>query len=190
MIRDDPIMARLVAEYGELGREVSGDYFAELVGQIIGQQLSVKAAATIRQRVIDLMGGRVVPQSVLAISDEEYRAAGMSNSKTRYIKNIATAVVERTLELDNLQNMSDEEVITQLTQIKGIGRWTAEMFLMFSLGRPDVFSVGDLGLKNAVKRLYGVVTEPEILEVAKKWSPHRSKASLYLWRYLDNAPMK
>ena len=183
----DPVMAKLIAEHGEITITPSGDYFADLVSQIVGQQLSVKVAEVINRRVVDLMGGEVTPQNIQKLTDEQLRGAGLSTGKTKYVRNIAEAVENRMLDFDNLP-VQDEDVIALLTQVKGIGRWTAEMFLIFSLARPDVFSHGDLGLKNAIGKLYGEKTRAEVEELAQTWSPFRSYASLYLWQSLDNTP--
>jgi len=185
----DSVMKKLVEKYGELTLTESGDYFADLASTIIGQQLSGKAAATIWKRVSALTGGGVSARKILSVPDEALRQAGASSNKVRYIKNLAQAVIDKSLNLENIREYDDEEIIRQLTAIKGVGRWTAEMFLIFSLAREDVFSLGDGGLNSAVNKLYGdgaVLGKDEILNIAEKWKPYRSIASLYLWRSLDN----
>ena len=211
----DVIMGKLIATHGELtlvpstdydqcdegvqfdcdpnvqgSRRWRGSYFADLVNQITGQQLSVKAAASIWKRLVDLFAGRVEPKILLEADDETLRAVGLSRPKIRYIKGLGQEVLDGSLDLDELPTLDNETVLTRLSSIKGIGRWTAEMFLIFTLAREDVFSIGDLGLKNAVKKLYGVITDAEILQIAQRWSPYRSYACFYLWRSLDNTPKK
>nr|MBP9687750.1 DNA-3-methyladenine glycosylase 2 family protein [Candidatus Woesebacteria bacterium] len=163
--------------------------FVDIVSSIVGQQLSVKAADTIWKRFETLFSEKkVTPEAVLLLSDQEIRDVGCSFSKIKYMKGLAQLVVEKKIDLSGLLSLNDEEVITELTKVKGIGRWTAEMILIFSLARPDVFSLGDLGLKTAVSRLYSVDREDlkKIEEISLKWSPNRSLASRYLWRSLDN----
>ena len=185
----DPVMKKLVGKYGELTLTESRDYFTDLASTIIGQQLSGKAAATIWKRVVALADDDVSADKILSVSDEALRQAGVSSNKTGYIKNLAQAVMDKSLNLENMLNHDNEEIIRQLTAIKGVGNWTAEMFLIFSLAREDVFSLGDGGLNSAVNRLYGngaVLRKDEILKIAERWKPYRSIASLYLWRSLDN----
>ena len=184
----DPIMKPLIEKYGELSLTESKDYFDDLISAIIGQLLSGKAADTIYKRIAALCGG-VTPESILAVPDEALRAAGSSYGKIRCMKALAQAVVDKAVDLENIKQYDDDEVIRQLTVIKGIGRWTAEMFLIFSLAREDVFSFGDGGLNSAVNRLYGngaALSKSEIKTITEKWQPYRSYASLYLWRSLDN----
>ena len=165
------------------------DYFLELCSNIIGQQLSGKAADTIYGRFEKLFGKKKInPQNVLKIPDEKLRKAGMSWSKVKYVKDLAQKVKDRTLKLEKLDNMTDDDVISELTKIKGIGPWTAEMFLMFTLGREDVFSNGDLGLRNAIKKLYKFKKEPtrkQIEKIVEKWKPYRTYASRILWKSLE-----
>ncbi|MCL2555412.1 MAG: DNA-3-methyladenine glycosylase [Firmicutes bacterium] len=188
---NDPIMKRLVEKHGELALNKSADFFLDLASSIVGQQLSVKAARTIWGRVEVLLGGIITPERVFAVADEDLRGAGLSTGKTKYIKNLAEAVVSGTLELDKLNDLSDEEIIKQLTAVKGIGKWTAEMFLMFSLARPNVFSLGDVGLYNSMRKLYGEdLSKEQILEIIAKWQPWQTYACLYLWRDLDNEGVK
>ena len=184
----DPIMKSLIEKYGELSLTESKDYFNDLINAIIGQLLSGKAAATIYKRVVALCDG-VTPEKILAVSDEALRAAGSSYGKIRCMKALAQAVIDKAVDLENIKQYADEEVIKQLTIIKGIGRWTAEMFLIFSLAREDVFSFGNGGLNSAINRLYGngaALSKAEIKAITDKWQPYRSYASLYLWESLDN----
>lgn len=163
--------------------------FEDIIESIINQQLSGKAAATIFGRFKKLFGNKFpTPEQILKVYEEDIRSCGISYSKIKYIKGFCEALIKKELDLDNLQNLADEDVIIELTKIKGIGRWTAEMILIFSLKRPDVFSIGDLGLRKAVSKLYEIDREDKsrIEKISKKWSPHRSLASWFLWRSLEN----
>jgi DNA-3-methyladenine glycosylase II len=186
----DPVLQTVATQIGELPEiAVTENLFVDIVSSIVGQQLSVKAADTIWKRFETLFPEKkVTPEAVLLLSDQEIRDVGCSFSKIKYMKGLAQLVVEKKIDLSGLLSLNDEEVITELTKVKGIGRWTAEMILIFSLARPDVFSLGDLGLKTAVARLYSVEREDlkKIEEISLKWSPNRSLASRYLWRSLDN----
>lgn len=166
-------------------------FFADLCNSIVGQQLSVKAGDTIWRRVSELFHNTITPQTILITPDEAIRATGTSWSKIRFMKDLAQHVQDKKLDLLTLHEKSNEEIIVQLTQVKGIGPWTAEMFLMFTLGRPDVFSLGDLGLKRGIEKIYQLDHEPskqELLAYSEKWSPFRTYASRVLWRSLDNEP--
>lgn len=166
------------------------DYFIDLVESIVGQQLSGKAADTIFGRFKKLFPKeQITAKELIKIPDQKIREAGLSFSKINYVKGIAQAVIDKQLHLDKLESMSDQEVIETLTKLKGVGEWTAEMFLMFSLLRTDIFSAGDLGLQNAIIKLYGLKEKPskqELLKISAKWSPHRTLASRYLWQSLNN----
>jgi DNA-3-methyladenine glycosylase II len=164
-------------------------FFSHLADSIVGQQLSVKAGNTIWQRVSAILNHTITPQSVLAVEDQLFRDAGMSWSKIAYMKDLAKHVLEEKLDLLTLHTHQNDEIIKLLTQVKGIGPWTVEMFLMFTLGRPDVFSLGDLGLKRGIQKLYDLKDEPtkaELLKFAEKWAPYRTYASRILWKSLDN----
>lgn len=165
------------------------DYFIDLVDSIISQQLSGKAAATIFSRFKKLFPQeKITADKLLKIPDQKIREAGISFSKIRYIKGIAEKITNKELNLNKLEKLSDEEVIAELIKIKGIGIWTAEMFLIFTLLREDIFSAGDLGLQNAVKKLYKLekdLSKNELLEISSKWKPYRTLASRILWRSLD-----
>ena len=189
-------MAGLVERFGPIDRDArrrgrSGDAFGVLLQAIIGQQVSVAAARAVRGRLEAHFGVWPPPtSSLMAATDEALRSCGLSRQKSGYARDLAGRVDAASLVLDDLAGESDADVITALTEVKGIGRWTAEMFLIFHLDRPDVLPLGDLGVRRAVERAYG---EPEItparLElVAAPWRPYRSIASLYLWESLDNAP--
>lgn len=161
--------------------------FDELVESIISQQLSVRASDAIYKRLIDLMPKKkLLPENILKTKDEDLRKAGLSFGKIKYLKDLAEKVKSGELDLNSLEKLENEEVIKELTKVKGIGRWTAEMFLMFALGRPDIFSHGDLGLKNAIKKIYGFDEyKVEVVEkIIIKWSPYRTYAARILWRSL------
>ena len=160
-----------------------GNYFLDLIEIVTGQQLSMKAADTILARFLALFPAKPKPDEVLAVTIETLRSVGLSNSKANYVRNIAQAVSSGSLPLDQLEKQSDDEVKRELIKIKGIGPWSAEMFLIFSLKRPDIFSVGDLGLRTAIEKLYGISRDDQkaILALAESWRPHRSLACRYLW---------
>lgn len=173
--------------------EKSEDFYRSLVRSIVGQQLSTKVAAVIFNRVLHLFPDEEVkPEVLIDIKDEELRSLGMSWGKIKYVKDLTTRVLDGSLDLSKLDAMSNEEVIEELVKVKGIGPWTAEMFLMFSLARPDVFSFGDLGLKNAIKKLYAVedVSIEYMEKLSNKWSPYKTYAALILWESLDNKPQE
>jgi DNA-3-methyladenine glycosylase II len=193
----DPVMARLAGEHAalvrrDLRRERPGDAYGALLRSIVGQQLSTKAASTIYGRMIDIFGGHApTPKQLLAADPEAIRAAGLSRPKIAYLRDLAQHVEDGTLELDRLDELPDEEVSAQLTAIKGLGQWTADMFLMFHLRRPDVLPVGDQGIRRAVQVQYRMrkLPDPKRLEkVARPWRPHRTLACLFLWSSLDNLP--
>lgn len=166
-------------------------YFKSLCESIVSQQLSVKVADVIFARLESLVGEDFVPQSVTKLEHEHLRSVGLSNAKAQYIQNIAHAWETGLINPFSLQELEAEQVIEQLVQIKGVGRWTAEMFLIFTLGRPDIFSVGDYGLKKAISNIYNVpiTSKPGVfLEISTAWSPHRSLASRVLWKSLELQP--
>lgn len=190
-------MARLVEEIGPLSvkarkRGRPDDAYGTLVRSITGQQLSTKAAATIYGRLTELYGGHTpTPQEILDTDPEQLRAVGLSNAKAAYLRDLAEHIVDGELPVDQLAEMPDTRVIEVLTAIKGLGRWTVDMFLMFHLGRPDVLPVGDLGIRKAIQIHYGLKELPkpaEMEQIAEAWRPHRTLASLYLWESLDNRP--
>ena len=167
------------------------DPFRALVSAIISQQLSTKAAATIKARLEALVGTPLTPARVTAVTDEALRGVGLSRQKIAYLRDLCDRVTTGQLALRHLDAMADEAVVEALTGVKGIGRWTAEMFLMFHLAREDVVSVGDLGIRRAVQIAYGMENLPgpdELERIAEEWRPRRTLACLYLWRSLDNTP--
>lgn len=165
------------------------DYFADLCDAIVSQQLSGKASKTIFSRFCALFDqGKIDPYKLFGLDETTLRGVGISNAKAKYLKNLAEHVIEQKVNLQELSELTDEEIITALTQVKGIGRWTAEMFLMFTLARPDVFSAADLGLKNGIKKVYGLSDDPtpkEMIALSEKWSPYRTYASRILWKSLE-----
>jgi len=166
-----------------------GSHFGALVRSIVFQQLSGKAAGTIHRRFCALFpNAEPTPEGVLAASDEQLRAAGLSRQKIGYLRDLAQKVHSGALPLDHVETLSDDELIAHLVQVKGIGRWTAQMFLMFKLGRENVLPELDLGIQNAIKRAYRKrrVTPKDVLRIGAKWSPYSSIACWYLWRSLDN----
>jgi DNA-3-methyladenine glycosylase II len=193
LLRRDPVLAALIRKHGACGLAAAqrSDHFSALVRAITGQQLSTKAAATIYGRLAALMPLGVTPESLSALTDDQMRGVGMSRQKGAYFRDLCEKVSSGALPLDSLEAMTDDEVIAALTQVKGIGRWSAEMFLMFRLHRPDVLPVGDLGIVNAIKNVYGLRKKPtpdRIRKIGESWRPYRSVASWYLWRSLDNEP--
>jgi DNA-3-methyladenine glycosylase II len=190
-------MAVLVERIGPLDhasrrRGRPDDAYGSLVPTIVGQQLSTKAARSIYERLTALFDGRTpTPPELLAADPEDVRSVGLSRPKVAYLRSLAEHVESGELELARLSELPDEEVTEQLTAVKGLGQWTADMFLIFHLGRPDVLPVGDLGVRRAVERVYGLPDLPDaaqLTEIGEPWRPHRSLASLYLWRSLDNEP--
>jgi DNA-3-methyladenine glycosylase II len=200
LAKSDPVMAGLVAAHGRMSverrlreRGQVRDAWAVLLRALVGQQLSAKAAATIFARLIEPYdGGMPTPQDLLDADEKDLRAAGLSGRKVEYVRDLSRHVAEGELDLDALATLSDEEVIEEITQVRGFGRWSAEMFLIFQLGRPDVLPVGDLGIRRAVERAYGLdelPTPDELERIADPWRPQRTLACLYLWESLRNVPV-
>jgi DNA-3-methyladenine glycosylase II len=192
------VLSALIEAVGPLrdardGRPDEDDHYGALVRSITGQQLSVLAARAIYGRLTTRFGGRApTPQEILADDPEELRAAaGLSRAKVGYLRSLAEHVLSGELELERLDALEDEEVIAELTAVKGLGLWTAQMFLMFHLDRPDVLPVGDLGIRRAIERAYGLDGLPDAATmevIAAPWRPHRTLACRYLWRSLANEP--
>jgi DNA-3-methyladenine glycosylase II len=186
----DPLLAPLVEKYGPLELPGSEDYFYTLFDAIASQQLSVKAAAAILRKVRALVPEErpVDAPAILDLPDEALRGTGFSWRKVEYVKDLSRRVASGDLDLAHIASLDDEEIIKQLVAVKGIGRWTAEMFLIFSLSRPDIFAVDDYGLQVGLKNLHGLETLPKpalMRELAEPWRPYRSYASLYLWRSIS-----
>lgn len=187
----DPILGGLIERIGPCRLAPDRQPFVALIASIISQQISVKAARAIRARVEALLDGEPRPDRILALDHETLRSAGLSNSKAHYLRDLAERAASGSLDLDNIRALPDEAVIGELVQVKGIGRWTAEMFLIFSAGRLDVLPVDDLGLRTGVRNHYGLASLPgraEIEPIAECWRPYRSIATWYLWRSLNNEP--
>ncbi len=186
---EDPVLNKLYKVYGPHNFEDRSEkLMEELVEAIVSQQLSGKAADTIYKRFLKLFSPKTfpTPEQILKINVGKLRGAGMSYAKASYIKGIAKAFKEKQIAAEQIKKMSDEEVIETLTSIKGVGKWTAEMILIFTLKRTDVFSLGDAGIKRAIKNLYGITNEKKILKLSETWKPNRSYACWYLWRSLEN----
>jgi DNA-3-methyladenine glycosylase II len=192
-LKQDPVMASLIERYPEPIWVSKPVLYDQLIESVIGQQLSEKAGDTISRRFKELFNLTTIaaPELILGMEDAVLRSSGISYSKIKYIKGIAEAMQAGQLDYNRLLTLSDEEVITELTKLKGVGRWTAEMTLIFTLQRPDVFSMGDVGLRNAVARLYHVDRDDlkAIASIADKWHPYRSIACRYLWKSLENQPV-
>jgi DNA-3-methyladenine glycosylase II len=194
--RRDSALRQIIKHHGECRLQKHTRYFETLVNSIVSQQLSVKAAATIFQRFVALYAPAKFPkpEQIIATPDETLRSVGLSGQKLSYIKDLAAKVDDGSVHLKRITKMSDDEIIAELTQVKGIGVWTVHMFLIFSLGRLNVLPVGDLGIRMAIQRLYGFVELPKPAEIEaiaaqNKWQPYLSVASWYLWRSLENKPM-
>ncbi len=194
----DPVLAGVIDRVGKLpsaraGRPDRDDHYGALVRSIVGQQLSVLAARAIYGRLTERFGGRPpTPQEILAEDPEELRTAvGLSRAKVGFLRSLAEHVLSGELELARLDSLEDEQVIAELVAVKGLGEWTAHMFLMFHLERPDVLAVGDLGIRRAIERAYGLDELPlaaEVQRIGEPWRPHRTLACRYLWRSLQNEP--
>ena len=191
----DPRLAAVIDRVGDCGFEAraEGTHFGAVARAIVYQQLSGKAASTILGRVHALYGNRSpTPTELLATPDETLRAAGLSRQKLSYLKDLASRVQsgEVPLDAEQIDHLGDEEIIERLVRVKGIGRWTVHMFLIFRLGRPDVLPELDLGIQNAIRRAYRLRKQPgpkDVLRIGKRWTPHASIASWYLWRSLEGA---
>jgi DNA-3-methyladenine glycosylase II len=185
----DPQLGELIARQGHLNRQRPGTYFGNLTRSIVGQQLSVTASHAILARLKDATG--LEPDRVLTLSVEDMRALGLSRPKAGYIRDLAGHFVEEPAIFNHLEALPDEEVTADLIKVKGIGVWTTHMFLMFTLGRPDVFAPDDVGLQRAIQRLLELTSVPprrELDTIAERWRPYRTVASWHLWESLDNTP--
>lgn len=188
LARRDAVMGAIIRQHPGVYMMVRGEPFMTLARAICGQQISVKAAQSVWNRVVACCGA-ISPEHVLARKRTELRACGLSDRKTEYIADLAQHFVDGKIHARDWPRMADEEIIAELTDVRGIGRWTAEMFLMFRLHRPDVLPVDDLGIVNAVKNVYRLRKRPtadRIRKIGDAWRPYRSVASWYLWRSLDN----
>jgi DNA-3-methyladenine glycosylase II len=187
----DPVMGEVISRVGRctLTPRTEWTHFDALLRSIVYQQLSGKAAATIHGRVLQLIGdGEGAASRIVATSHEAFRAAGLSNAKARYVRNLAEHVLDGSLPVDSLHELADDEIIAALTQVKGIGKWSAQMFLMFRLGRPDVLPEADLGVQKGIQKAYRLrklPTPAQVLRRGEKWAPYRTVASWYMWRILE-----
>lgn len=190
----DPVLAPIIAQAGLPTITPNQNYYWSLIDSIISQQLSIKAATSIEKRFLDLFDSDIPePTAILAKSIDDLRSAGLSGAKANYIRDLAQHVVDGKLKFDHFSQLSNEEIASELTAVKGIGEWTAHMFLMFCMGRLDVLANGDLGIRNGVRALYklpAVPTPVEVSQVAETnhWHPYESAACWYVWHSLDNAP--
>jgi DNA-3-methyladenine glycosylase II len=186
--KSDPVLRAIIERVGPCRMEFGVPEFASVAESIVYQQLNGKAAETIFNRFAALAGEPLTPEGILKLSDEQLRSVGLSKQKSGYLKDLSAKTADGSLDFARLPELSDEEVIKHLTQVKGIGVWTAQMFLMFSLGRPDVLPTGDYGVQVAIKKHYKKrkLPKPDIMEkIARPWAPYRSIACWYLWRSLD-----
>ncbi|MEK7112268.1 MAG: DNA-3-methyladenine glycosylase [Patescibacteria group bacterium] len=185
----DKHIGPLVKKYGPCKIKASRkkDYFIDLVDAIASQQLSGKAARTIFERVKERCGGEITPEKLKKLKTEQLRKCGLSYAKCSYVKDLANKVLSGELKVKKLDRLSDEEVLKELIAVKGIGRWTAEMFLMFSLARPDVFPVDDLGIRKGTAKILKRKINPQKVGIfAQRWTPYRTAASWYIWKALEN----
>jgi len=190
----DAKLKKLIRQHGHFELTKKKNLYLYLCYSIMSQQLSTKVASVIKQRFIDLYGGEPTPQQIVDTPFEKLRGIGLSNAKVNYVKNVAQFEIDHGMDHKKLAKMTNEEVIAYLTQIKGVGQWTTEMLLMFALGREDVFAIDDLGLQQAVINLYELkhrkkkIMHARIIKIAEQWSPYRTYACMYLWRWKDNPP--
>lgn len=196
-LKEDKTMHQLVLEQDEKFLKYEENIFLYLCYSILSQQLSVKVAAVIRKRFLDLYPiAQPTPEMVLETPIDEFRKIGFSMAKANYVQNVARFAIEHGMDHLVLNAMSDEDIVLYLTQIKGVGRWTTEMLLLFALKRENVFAVDDLGIQNAMVKLYNVSNESkkqmklDMLKIAEQWKPFRSYACLYLWGFKDEKPTK
>jgi DNA-3-methyladenine glycosylase II len=183
-LRKDPDLKPIVDRHGEVTLDPADDLFERMVASIVNQQLATDAAASIRERLYDAV--EIEPSAILAADESTLRDAGLSRQKADYVRNVARAFAEHGYSHEYFADMDDEAVVAELTEITGVGVWTAKMQLLFSLARPDVFPVEDLGIRRAMESIYGDdLTREEMVEIAERWRPYRSYASLYLWRSRD-----
>ena len=188
-LKRDLVLAGLIRNHKVPKWSKSKNLFASLCAEIIGQQLSGRARDVLYERLVKSFGASGFPtaRQILKKSDQEIRDVGLSWAKVKYLKNLSFAVVAGQVDFSEIKKLPDDVVSQKLTAVKGIGPWTAEMFLMFTLGRPDVFSIGDLGIRKAISKLYNVRSgnHKKMIQIAENWRPYRSLACRYLWASLD-----
>jgi DNA-3-methyladenine glycosylase II len=191
----DEKLKKLIEQHGTFKLKKQKNLYLYLCYSIMSQQLSTKVASVIRKRFVDLYGGEPSPDQIVNTPFEKLRAIGLSNAKVNYVQNVARFQIKKGMGHNILSKMNNDEVIEYLTQIKGVGRWTTEMLLMFALTREDVFALDDLGLQQAMIRLYDLkhrkkkIMLEKITKISQQWSPYRTYACMYLWRWKDNAPL-
>lgn len=185
-LRADPVMAGLIDTHGDVELTPAENPFERLCTSIINQQLSTASADAIRGRVFSLFDGELTPEMLLSTETDALREAGLSRTKVDYLRNVAEAFGERDLSRERLDQLSNEAVVDELTRIKGVGEWTAEMFLMFGLAREDVLPLGDLAVRRGLAALYDVDEREEMRRVAEPWRPYRSYGTLYVWRSYES----
>jgi DNA-3-methyladenine glycosylase II len=199
LMRADKVLRRLMEERGPIDPAIDRrgsrpDPWEAVARAIVGQQLSTRAARSIWEKLQALFGGKTpTPEQLLRRRPQTLRKAGLSNAKVGFLRDLAARVKDGRLDLKRIAKLPDEDVVAELIEVKGVGSWTAEMFLIFHLGRPDVVSLGDLGIRRAVQIAYGMKDLPgpeELEKLAEEWRPHRTLACLYLWRSLDNTPVE
>lgn len=192
LAKNDPALAALIKKYGEAAIKPHSDYYSELVTSIVGQQLSIHAAAAIWQRLLVIAGGKPpTPQQLLEIDEATLRQVGLSRPKIGYVKDLAEHILDGRLDMEHISSLPNDQIIEQLTAVKGIGEWSAHMFMLFGLGRLDILPWGDLGIKKAAQQIYKLRELPDkatLESIAKKhkWAPYQSIASWYLWKSLEN----
>jgi len=191
--KNDNVLSRLIKNYGTCKIEPHKKYFFALLRAITGQQLSMNAAASIEKKLMSYFNNKPTPELVLQTSDENLRTIGLSDAKIKYIKDLSEKVINKEITLRGISKMSDEEIINELTKVKGIGIWTVHMFLIFTLGRLNVLPYTDLGIRKAVMLNYGLKNLPDsnkVIKIAKEknWHPYCTVASIYLWKSLNNQP--
>lgn len=182
----DEKMARLIEETGHIYRVVNPDLYSSLTNSIVGQQISTAAHNTIRNRIIEKFG-QLTPEKVMATTDDELKSVGISYRKVGYIKDFSSKILTGEIDIESLHTMSDEEAVKELMKIKGVGKWTAEMMLTFSMARPDVLSYGDLAIRRGIMKLYGLeeLSEEKFHQLTDKFSPYRTTAAFYFWHYAN-----
>jgi DNA-3-methyladenine glycosylase II len=193
LMKADPVMRGIIKKVGDLGLEARGEPYEALLRSVLYQQLAGAAAAAIERRFLGLFGDRIPkPHELAAVADDDLRAAGLSRQKSGYLRSIAEHFASGQLTNRKLRRAADEEVIEQVTQVKGIGQWTADMLLIFCLGRPDVLPVGDLGVRNSMMAAYRLEDPPkpdDMVRISESWRPYRSAGAWYLWRRGDTVTL-
>jgi DNA-3-methyladenine glycosylase II len=196
LAKNDSKLAVVIKKYSPCDLTRHSDHYGELVSSIVGQQLSTKAGSTIWRRVLDVFGGQMpTPEQLIKVDTEKLRACGVSYAKVGYMKDLAAHIIDGRLDMAHISTLPNEEILRELTAVKGIGNWSAHMFMIFSLGRLDILPVGDLGVRKGAMQLYNLKELPdaktlEKLAAKNNWNPYESVAAWYLWQSLDNNPEK